>query len=254
MKLAGTTFIRNGETYDYCYMETIACLLEFCDHVFVVDAGSDDGTCEKIESITSPNLTLIKRPKEEWFEQKGTGKTKLCYFTDIAISAAQEAGYEYSFYLQCDEILHERSYDIVREAIKSNTSGYLCKRVNLWDGPYTQLKVPQNRMPCSPEVVRLTKTEYRSYGDAESIAVPILDKSWVEQICIYHMGFVRKREVMKDKVINMQENVFELGHHDPKLDLDTVFQPKFWFSEDELELIEEPLPQIIKKWASERVY
>jgi glycosyltransferase involved in cell wall biosynthesis len=254
VKLAGTTFIRNGETYDYCYMETIACLLEFCDHVFVVDAGSDDGTCEKIEAINSPNLTLIKRSKEEWDLQKGKGKTKLCYFTDMALYAAHEAGYDYSFYLQCDEILHERSYNSVREAIKSNIAGYLCKRINLWDSPYTQLKVPQNRMPCSPEVVRLTQAEYRSYGDAESIAVPILDKNWVEQICIYHMGFVRKREVMKDKVINMQENVFELGHHDPKLDLDTIFQPKFWFIEDELELIEEPLPQIIKKWAIERVY
>lgn len=47
MKIAGTTFIRNGETYDYCYLETIQCLLEFCDHVFVVDAGSGDGTLEK---------------------------------------------------------------------------------------------------------------------------------------------------------------------------------------------------------------
>lgn len=254
MKLAGTTFIRNGETYDYCYLETIQCLLEFCDHVFVVDAGSDDGTCEKIEAIDSPNLTLIKRDKKEWFDQQGTGKTKLCYFTDIALLAAQEAGYEYSFYLQCDEILHEYSYIPVREAIKSNIAGYLCKRINLWDSPYKKLKVPANRMPCSGEVVRLTQTEYRSYGDAESIAVPALDKRWVDQIIIYHMGFVRKREVMKDKVINMQENVFELGHHDPKLDLDSVFQPKFWFTEDELELIDVPLPKIIKKWASERVY
>jgi glycosyltransferase involved in cell wall biosynthesis len=222
--------------------------------VFVVDAGSGDGTLEKIEAINSPNLTLIKRPKEEWYEQKGKGKTKLCYFTDIAIQAAQDAGYEYSFYLQCDEIIHERSYSNIREAIKSNIAGYLCKRINLWDSPYTKLKVPQNRMPCSTEVVRLTQTEYRSYGDAESIAVPALDQRWLDHICIYHMGFVRKREVMKAKVINMQENVFELGHHDPKLDLDTVFQPKFWFSGDDLEFIEEPLPKIIKKWAAERVY
>lgn len=254
MKLAGTTFIRNGETYDYCYMETIACLLEFCDHVFVVDAGSDDGTCEKIETIKNENLTLIKRPKEEWFEQEGTGRTKLCYFTDIAISAAKFTGFEYNFYLQCDEILHERSYEPVREAIKGNASGYLCKRVNLWDSPYTEINVPPNRMPCSNQVVRLAKTEYKSYGDAESLAVPSLDRSWVEQICIYHMGFVRKREVMKAKVINMQENVFELGHHDPKLDLSETFNPEFWFSKDELEFIEEPLPLIIKNWAAERVY
>ena len=254
MKLAGTTFIRNGKTYDYCYMETIKCLLEFCDHVFVVDAGSDDGTLEDLESITSPKITLIKRPTEEWFEQQGTGMTKLCYFTDIAIDAAQKDGYDYNFYLQCDEIVHERSYDRIREAINLGDHGYLCTRVNLWGSPYTQISVPPNRMPCSPQVIRLAKTECRSYGDAESLAVPRLNKSWVEDIVIYHMGFVRKREVMKDKVINMQENVFELGHHDPKLDLEDTFNPKYWFSDEDLDFIEEPLPAIIQKWAEDRVY
>lgn len=254
MKLAGTTFIRNGITYDYCYRETIECLLEFCDHVFVVDAGSDDGTCDDIETMTSPQLTLLKRPKQEWIATEGKGKAKLCHFTDIALKAAQEAGYDYSFYLQCDEILHERSYSHIRRAIESEMPGYMCERINLWDSPYTKLKVPQNRMPCSTQVVRLTKTEYRSYGDAESLAVPALNLNWVDRITIYHMGFVRRREVMKEKVINMQENVFELGHHDPKLDLAETFNPRFWFSEDDLELIDEPLPQIIQKWAQERVY
>lgn len=254
MKLAGTTFIRNGETYDYCYLETIQCLLEFCDHVFVVDAGSDDGTCEKIDAISSPNLTLIKRDKQEWFDQEGTGRTKLCYFTDIAIKAAKEAGYDYHFYLQCDEILHERSYDFVRQAIQLNISGYLCKRVNLWGGPYFRLTVTPDRMPCSPEVIRLATTDCYSYGDAESLAVPALDKRWVEHIVIYHMGFVRKREVMKAKVINMQESVFELGHHDPKLDLSETFDPKLWFQFDDMEFIEEPLPEIIQNWAKERIY
>lgn len=254
MKLAGTTFIRNGITYDYCYRETIECLLEFCDHVFVVDAGSDDGTCEDIETIISPKLTLLKRPVQEWISQEGKGKSKLCYFTDIAIKEAQGAGYDYNFYLQCDEILHERSYQHIRRAIESGDAGYMCERINLWDGPYTKLNVEQNRMPCSTQVIRLAKSEYRSYGDAESLAVPFLNLNWVDRIAIYHMGFVRRREVMKDKVINMQRNVFELGHHDPKLDLSETFNPKFWFSEDEIELIEEPLPRIIQKWAEERIY
>ena len=48
MKLAGTIFIRDGIKYDYCFKESIQCLLEFCDHVFVVDAGSTDGTIEEL--------------------------------------------------------------------------------------------------------------------------------------------------------------------------------------------------------------
>lgn len=254
MTLAGTTFVRNGDTYDYCYLETIKCLSEFCDHVFVVDAGSDDGTCEKIEALVSDRITLIKRPKEEWFAQEGTGRTKLCYFTDIALQAAQDAGYDYQFYLQCDEILHENSYHAVRRAIETEDEGYFCQRINLWESPYLKLNVPQERKPCSTEIVRLTKTKYRSYGDAESIAIPSPIISYQQNIKIYHMGFVRKREVMKAKIINMQEGVFELGSHDSKLDGHDVFQPNLWFSGNDLAPIDEPLPEIIKNWAKERVY
>lgn len=254
MTLAGTTFVRNGETYDYCYLETIKSLLDFCDHVFVVDAGSDDGTYEKIKKLTSRWITVISRPAEEWHAQQGTGKSKLCYFTDIALQAAEDAGYDYQFYLQCDEIVHEKSYHTIRRAIETREEAYFSTRINLWESPYLMLQVPQNRKPCSTEIVRLTKTKYRSYGDAESIASPSPNVSYINDIRIYHMGFVRKREVMKDKIINMQEGVFELGHHDPKLDGHDIFQPRLWFGENDLVPISEELPSNIQKWAKERVY
>lgn len=253
-KLAGTTFIRNGVKYDYNFIETIQCLLECCDWVFVVAVDGEDETLEMIDTVSSPNLTVIKRPSAEWDAQTGTGQTKLCYFTDIAIQAAEEAGYEYHIYVQADEILHEKSYPEIRMAIETGAEGFLITRINLWQSPYLQLNVPHNRKPCSTEVVRLAKTQYRSYGDAESLAVPYADSYFLEGIRMYHTGFVRKREVMKAKIINMQEGVFEMGSHDKKLDECEVFNPKLWFDGEDLVPISEPLPKLIKKWAEERVY
>lgn len=253
-KLAGTTFIRNGIIFDYSFMETILGLLECCDHVFVVDAGSSDGTLETLRVIVSDKITLIERPNEEWESRQGTGKSKLCYFTDIAIQAAQEAGYEYHIYCQCDESIHEKSYANIREAIETNAPAYMITRVNLWASPYYQLDVSQDRLPCSNQIIRLAKTEYRSYGDAESLAVPLADSYFSSGIRMYHTGFVRKREIMKDKIKNMQQGVFEMADYDKKLDQCDVFNPYLWFSKEDLRLIDEPLPKLIQQWASERVY
>lgn len=254
-QLAGTMFVRNGIQYDYCFMEAIESLLYLCDAVYVVDAGSDDGTLEMLKTINDPKFVLIERTEKEWNQQKGKGQAKLCYFTDLAIEAAEKDGYEYSFYCQADEVIHEKSFLEIRKACNLKFEAYMVSRINLWGSPYYQLNVPQERLPCSKEVIRLAKTKYRSIGDAESINAPTVNNYFVDKIRMYHMGFVRDREKMVDKSINMQENVFELGSHDVKLDSGPAFKPELWFDfKKDLKLINEPLPKTVQKWASKRVY
>jgi hypothetical protein len=251
-KLCGTLFVYNGNKYDYCFKEAIRSLFKFCDYV-VVAAGGDDETFEDVlNEVNGKNGYVIEIKNEEWEAQKG--KEKLSYFTNIAIQYADKLGFQYQFNLQADEIVHESSYGAIRAAINEMAEGYMCRRVNLWYSPYMQLDVPKNRLPCSNYIVRLAKVNYRSYDDAESIAVGSINLEWAEKIRIYHMGFVRKREVMKDKIINMQEAVFQVSH-DKKLDECEVFNPELWFNKDtDLKIIDEPLPALIQDWAKERVY
>lgn len=250
-KLAGTLFIRNGITYDYCYLEAIKCLQEFCDFVFVIDAGSTDGTAESLEGIQGFKTAISYLKPEDWEAQQG--KEKLSYFSNIAAAQAEALGFEYMINLQGDEVIHEKSYEAIRRAIETKKEAYMVSRINLWRSPYTYLNVPQNRLPCSTQIIRLTKTKYRSIDDAESIdAQCVLD--FVDQIKIYHMGYVRKREVMKAKVINMQRDVFGMTP-DEKLNGSDLFNPDNWFDpKEDLALIDEPLPLIIQDWAAERVY
>jgi hypothetical protein len=253
MTLGGSIFVRNGVKYDYCFKESILSLLEFCDKVSCVIVDGEDETVDIVKELGASNNKLIitHLPQSEWDLQQGKAQSKLCYFTDIAISKLDT---DYNFYQQADEILHEKSYDKVRKVIETNEPAYFCTRINLWGSPYLQLNVPQHRKPCSSEIIRIAKTEFRSYGDAESLAVPTADYSCVNDIRMYHMGFVRKRDVMKSKVINMQIGVFEMENYDDKLNGSDVFIPERWFTKEDLKPIDEPLPTIIKEWAKERVY
>src|SRR6185295_390634 len=172
--LGGSLFIRNNYLYDYCAEESIKSLLEFCDKVSVVDAGSSDGTVEMLKELQVKNKNLIVTylTEEDWQRQKGKGYSKLCYFTDIAISRLDT---DYNYYQQADEITHEDSYDNIRRAIEQGYEGYLISRINLWQSPYLRLDVWGNRNPCSTQIIRLARTKYRSYGDAESLAAPNID-------------------------------------------------------------------------------
>ena len=250
--LGGFLFVKDGVKYDYCFEETIMCLLQFCDKVSCLVIEGEDETVERVKNIEILNpekLLITILPESQWEETKGLGKLKLSYFQNIAASFLDT---DYQFLLQADEIVHEDSYKYIRQAMEWGIDGFLCTRINLWKSPYLQLNVPQERKPCSTQVIRLTKKGYVTYDDGENIdclSVPDL----LPFIRIYHVGFVRKREVMKSKVSNMQKVVFEMENHDNKLDLEEIFNPDLWFTpEIDLEPIKEPLPALIQRWAAER--
>ena len=255
MKLAGTLLVYMGNKFDYCYKEAIQCLLECTDHVFVLAGGDDDTFNDVIEMWgQSDKMTVAELTETRW--NSINGKEKLSEFTNDVIGMAESAGYEYQFNLQADEIIHEKSYDAIHKAVETGQEGFMCNRINLWQNPYLQLKttLPANRMPCSYNIVRLAKTKYRSIDDAESLGVDNVNCDFLEQIRIYHMGFVRKRDVMKEKIIHIQEQIF-LVDHDKKLDGSDIFIPQRWFDpQTDLKPIDEPLPKIIQNWAKERYY
>lgn len=244
-RLTGVTFAYNAISQDYCLTESVASLKEFCDEVIILDAGSTDGTDELIKSFQDRTTRVILCSNEEWKEQQG--KWKLSHFTNRAID---QVNTDWLYYQQADEITHEGSYYAIWDAICRDADGYLISRVNLWGSPYKQLSVPLSRMPCSPQVIRLTKSCFRAYDDAESIGCVASD-AFVEQIRMYHMGFVRDRKRHVEKIRHMQAEVFQVGV-DPKLEGMEIFQPEKWFTPNDLAPIREPLPALIQQWAKER--
>ena len=253
--LGGSLFIRNGDKFDYCYRESIQCLLEFCDKVVVCVVPSrerGDWTYLNImrkfkDDIESGKLYLRVMDDDWWGLMSFQTKHRLAIFTNYAIEMLDT---DYVFNLQADEIVDPGSYEWIRKAMKYDRAGYLCSRINLWGSPYTQLDVPHHRKPCSTEVIRLAKTCYRAYDDAESIQAPASDE-FLDEIKIWHMGFVRKREIHPAKIREMQGNIFKCGV-DNKLEGMEVFDSTKWFGPEDLIPIEGELPPLIRQWAEDR--
>lgn len=244
--IGAVMFIHNGIEFDYNFLETIECMKAFADQVVILDAGSTDGTADLCARQVDYKTRMVGRTTEEWLAQKG--KEKLAYFQN---EAKKYLDTDYYMVVQADEIVHEQSFPIIREAIGYGQEAYMCRRLNLWFDPWHELSVPLNRMPCSPEVIRIAKLEYDSTGDGENIDCGDVCMEFIPDIRIYHLGFVRRREVMKAKIVHIQEEVFQTPH-DARLDEDELFNPARYFSPTDVKPITEPLPKFIQAWAHER--
>lgn len=251
--LGGFLFFKDAEKYDYCYKEAILSLELVCDVVVVVHFHSGKEWSKEEEWIKIEGYYKNKRIKEYrlpdsiWHSMKG--KTKIANIQNIASMLLDT---EYQLLVQADEVIHPDSYGAIRDAMETGGEGFLCERVNLWGDPNHMLVVPQERQPCSTSVIRLTKRGYWCYDDGENIGAPA-SPTFRDKIKIIHYGFVRKREVMKAKIINMQEGVFGMANHDPKLDQCEVFDPYLWFKNSDLAPINFTHPPIMNQWVIDRM-
>jgi len=252
--LGGFLFFRDAEKYDYCYQQAIESLSAICDKVSVVFFPTSDFHEPEIHWIADKwlsagsNISAYQLPITIWNDMKG--KTKIAHIQNIAAMCLDT---DYQLLVQADEVIHPDSYKSIKEAIETGAEGFLCERVNLWGTPNHMLTVPLERQPCSVSVVRLTKRGYWCYDDGENIGVPHPSTAFYDKIKIVHYGFVRKKEVMKAKIINMQEGVFAMGSHDAKLDQCEVFDSKLWFDGEDLSPINFSHPEIMNKWVLERM-
>ncbi len=262
--LGGCLIVRDGKKFDYSTLAAVESLYELCDCVSIIcfaDTQHMDDLNELLElknklelNNRRSNIMIEVRDYMDW-ETVVQGRYRISYWQD---QAKNKLNTDYYFCLQADEVIHENSFMAIRHAVQLGNEAYLIRRVNLWGSPYTYLNVPQNRLPVSDYCIRLAKLKYNSWDDGESIhaqAVEVLK----DEMRMYHTGFVRKREVMNAKIINMWENVFQLGKHDPLCDKDAeenkgIFNPWTRYSKDDVAPIKEELPKYLTQWAKERVY
>lgn len=112
MKVSGATFVRNAAKFDYPVIESINSILPVCDE-FVVNVGeSEDDTVGLIESIGDPRIRTVR---SAWDESSRTGGRILSEQTDIAL---RECSGDWIFYIQADEVMHEKYLDRVRRRME----------------------------------------------------------------------------------------------------------------------------------------
>jgi glycosyltransferase involved in cell wall biosynthesis len=112
MKISGFTFIRNGVELDYPFIESITSVLPAVDEMVIVVGDCSDGTKEKILALQDPKIRIINTV---WDESLRKGGEILAQQTNIALDHITG---DWGFYIQGDEVIHEKYLENVRSAMQ----------------------------------------------------------------------------------------------------------------------------------------
>lgn len=113
MKVSAFTFVRNAVKYDYPIAESIQSILALVDEYIVCVGNSDDDTLALIQNISSPKIKIIH---SVWNESLRQGGKVLAAETDKAKAAASPDA-DWLFYLQGDEVVHEKYLDAIKQSM-----------------------------------------------------------------------------------------------------------------------------------------
>lgn len=259
--LGGHMMVCRGNKLDYCWLEAIESVLPVVDEFALVLFSDDDLESFKASYLSKESKINVQKLNESDFDNRTDKQLRLNHFTNVAREMLTT---EWQFQIQADEVLHEDCYFTIRELMKNpKHEAYAVQRRSTWGDPYHYINYPKlyaegrgGELPCSEYVVRLAKTKYLSYGDAESLDAPFT-WDYKDAIRLYHAGFVREPKKKTEHILHIQEKVFDLGYHDPRTDADIkenggAFRPYTRFSRFDLLPCMEAPPKVLKKWIAER--
>ncbi len=210
MKISGFTIVRNAIKYDYPIVEAITSILPICDEVIVAVGKSDDETLELIRSINSPKIKIIETV---WNEKLREGGKVLADETNKAFAAVSNDS-DWAFYIQGDEVIHEKYLPIIKQAAEKykddkNVEGLLFNYTHFY-GSYDFVGDSRRWYRKEIRIIKNDKT-ISSYKDAqgfrkndEKLKVKLIDAF------VYHYGWVKPPAAQQAK----QQTFNKLWHDD----------------------------------------
>jgi len=197
MLISAFTPIRNAQIMGYPVVEAIRSILPIVDEYLVGVGQSDDDTRALIESIGDPRIRILDT---HWDLGSTTGGFILADKTNELLDQCRGA---WCFYLQADEVVHERDLPIIVErcrALRSDArvEGLLFSYLHFY-GSYGVVAHARNWYRNEVRIVR-SGVGIRSIGDAQSFSAPG-GKPRVERsgAVIHHYGHVKPPTLMGRK-------------------------------------------------------
>ncbi len=248
MKISGFTFVRNAIKFDYPIVEAINSILPICDELVVAVGKSEDNTLNLIKNISSDKIKIIETI---WDDSLREGGIVLAKETDKAFQNISDNS-DWAFYIQGDEVLHEKYYDTILKAMRDNlldnrVDGLLFKYKHFY-GSYDYIGESYRWYRNEIRVIRNLKEIY-SYRDAQGFRKLPNNKLRVVPIDaeIYHYGWVKHPKYQQDKHLNFNK----LFHSDVWVNQNIKNIEEFDYSKiDSLELFTGTHPKVMQ----ERIY
>ncbi|MDZ7741796.1 MAG: glycosyltransferase family 2 protein [Bacteroidota bacterium] len=244
MKVSGFSFIRNAITFDYPIVEAITSILPLCDEFIVAVGNSEDDTRELISSINSQKIRILDTT---WDERMRKGGRVLAAETDKAFSGISRDS-DWAFYIQGDEVLHEKYHAAVQEAMlkwkdQPEVEGLLFNYLHFY-GSYDFVGDSRRWYRKEIRIVR-NDPSIHSYRDAQGfrknnshLRVKPVDAT------MYHYGWVKPPEHQQAK----QKSFQKLWHDDDWIEKNLPRDDVFDYSRiDSLRKFEDTHPSVMKK-------
>lgn len=205
MKISAFTFLRNGSILGYPFIQSIQSILPLVDEFIVNVGASEDDTLERIYELqknTKMGGDKIKIIQSIWCEKMSS--KGYVYGQQKMIAQFQCSG-DWAFYLEADEVLHEKDLAHIKEAMQTYLND---ENVEALAFHYKHFYGNANTYAYSPRwyrtEVRAIKTSIRSYAP-DGLFWVVLDKenkkgrypkAILTQAQIYHYGWIRPEEKM----------------------------------------------------------
>lgn len=203
MKISGFIIIRNAVINDYPVTEAIRSVLPLVDEMIVSIGDSEDDTPGLIKSISSDKIRIVH---SVWNPTLRQGGTVLAEETDKAFAHVSPDA-DWAFYIQADEVVHEKYYPVILEAAKKykdqkEVEGLLFKYTHFY-GTYDYVGDSRRWYNREIRLIRNDKSIH-SYKDAQGfrkderkLSVKLIDAY------IYHYGWVKSPKQMMLKQKNL---------------------------------------------------
>jgi glycosyltransferase involved in cell wall biosynthesis len=200
--ISGFTFIRNGTSLGFPFIESIQSLLPLVDEFVIAVGLSDDDTRERIVAIHSPKIKIIDTIWNDRMSDRG-----FVYAQQKMIAQYACTG-DWAFYLEGDEVVHEDDLAKIRASVdkhhaNSEVEALVFDYVHFYGTPeYVSISPGWYRREC-----RLIRNTIRSYApDGQYWLVmhqhkrPRFAQCALANARIFHYGWVRKQEQMQAKL------------------------------------------------------
>jgi hypothetical protein len=201
MIVSGFTFLRNGTLLGYPFIQSIRSVLPICDEFVVAVGEGDDDTLERLQEMCEPKLRIIQTRWNEKMQDRG-----YVYAQQKMIAHFNCTG-DWAFYLEGDEVLHERDLPTIHDAMKRHLDD---KNVEAIAFDYLHFFGSPDWIATSPgwyrRAPRIIRNSIRSYSP-DGLFFVVMDRNKrgrypraaLAGVPVYHYGHVRSISAMREK-------------------------------------------------------
>ncbi len=198
-KIYGFSFLKDGVRYDYPFVQAFNSLAGVAEEIYIALGQNDDGTKAILEKL--PKIKIIDTVWD--MSRMGQGGIIFSEQTNIALEKLRadhgEEESAWGIYLQSDEVLHEDSFDQLREDIKkadaTGCDAISFRYFHFWQNHYS-IAINKRWYPVEIRAVKLN-SKIQNHGDAQGFSG--FTKVYDSDVYIHHYGHVRDEEKRKEK-------------------------------------------------------